>query len=107
MKSILALAGALAVFAIGSIQAAPLTAAESADRARFAAREQDWRNGAVVYQIIVDRFVPSRDADARLRELEAYFRRGLSPHEHADDTSAAADSPAPASASSAPGEPAA
>jgi 1-acyl-sn-glycerol-3-phosphate acyltransferase len=54
-----------------------------------------------------ERFAPSRDADARLRELEAYFRRGLAPHEHADDTAAAADSPAQASASSATGEPAA
>ncbi|MGM9480587.1 alpha-amylase family glycosyl hydrolase [Roseateles sp. NT4] len=28
-------------------------------------RERDWRNGAVVYQIIVDRFVPSKDLAAK------------------------------------------
>jgi len=65
MKTMLGLAGVLTAFAIGSIQAAPLTAAQSAERARFASREQDWRNGAVVYQIIVDRFAPSRDLDAK------------------------------------------
>jgi glycosidase len=27
--------------------------------ARYEARERDWRNGAVVYQVLVDRFVPS------------------------------------------------
>jgi glycosidase len=31
----------------------------------FEARERDWRNGAVVYQIIVDRFVPSANLDAK------------------------------------------
>ncbi len=25
----------------------------------FAAREKDWRNGAIVYQVLVDRFAPS------------------------------------------------
>lgn len=28
-------------------------------------RERDWRNGAVVYQIIVDRFVPAQDLAAK------------------------------------------
>ncbi len=28
-------------------------------------REQDWRNGAVVYQVIVDRFAPSANLDAK------------------------------------------
>ena len=32
---------------------------------RFTAREKDWRNGAVVYQIIVDRFAPSSDLEAK------------------------------------------
>ena len=36
---------------------------ESADK--FAAREADWRNGSVVYQVIVDRFVPSANLDAK------------------------------------------
>jgi cyclomaltodextrinase / maltogenic alpha-amylase / neopullulanase len=36
--------------------------ANDADRAlagTFAAREKDWRNGAIVYQVLVDRFAPS------------------------------------------------
>lgn len=28
-------------------------------------REQDWRNGAIVYQVLVDRFAPSADLDAK------------------------------------------
>ncbi len=31
----------------------------------FEDRERDWRNGAVVYQIIVDRFVPAANLDAK------------------------------------------
>ena len=31
----------------------------------FEDRERDWRNGAVVYQIIVDRFVPSANLEAK------------------------------------------
>ena len=31
----------------------------------FAAREQDWRNGAIVYQVIVDRFAPPADHIAK------------------------------------------
>ncbi|MFG6467015.1 alpha-amylase family glycosyl hydrolase [Roseateles sp. BYS87W] len=31
----------------------------------YEARERDWRNGAVVYQIIVDRFVPAAQLDAK------------------------------------------
>ena len=34
----------------------------------FEAREQDWRNGAIVYQVMVDRFVPPANLDAK-REL--------------------------------------
>lgn len=34
----------------------------------FAARERDWRNGAIVYQVLVDRFVPSARLEAK-REL--------------------------------------
>ncbi|NUM43272.1 MAG: glycoside hydrolase family 13 protein [Anaerolineales bacterium] len=36
------------------------TAAET-----FAQREQDWRNGAIVYQVLVDRFAPSAHPDKR------------------------------------------
>lgn len=31
----------------------------------YAAREADWRNGAVVYQVLVDRFAPSANLDAK------------------------------------------
>ncbi|MCB9134750.1 MAG: glycoside hydrolase family 13 protein [Anaerolineales bacterium] len=31
----------------------------------FAQRERDWRNGAIVYQVLVDRFVPSAQLDAK------------------------------------------
>lgn len=31
----------------------------------FAKREQDWRNGAIVYQVLVDRFAPSARLDAK------------------------------------------
>ena len=34
----------------------------------FAERERDWRNGNVVYQVLVDRFAPSDRLDAK-REL--------------------------------------
>lgn len=33
---------------------------------KFAAREADWRNGAIVYQVIVDRFAPTADLDSKL-----------------------------------------
>jgi cyclomaltodextrinase / maltogenic alpha-amylase / neopullulanase len=32
---------------------------------RYDLREADWRNGSIVYQVLVDRFVPPADADAR------------------------------------------
>ena len=32
---------------------------------RYEAREADWRNGAVVYQVLVDRFAPSADLNAK------------------------------------------
>jgi glycosidase len=31
----------------------------------FAARERDWRNGAIVYQVFVDRFAPPADLEAK------------------------------------------
>lgn len=34
-------------------------------RGVFEAREQDWRNGAVVYQVLVDRFAPSQRLDEK------------------------------------------
>ena len=35
------------------------------EAAKFATREADWRNGAIVYQVIVDRFAPSQDLAAK------------------------------------------
>ena len=37
----------------------------SQDAEAFAKREQDWRNGAIVYQVLVDRFAPSAQLDAK------------------------------------------
>jgi glycosidase len=31
----------------------------------FAKRERDWRNGAIVYQVLIDRFAPSARLDAK------------------------------------------
>jgi glycosidase len=42
--------------------------ANATDRAHadtYAKREADWRNGAVVYQVLVDRFAPSADLEAK------------------------------------------
>lgn len=33
--------------------------------ANYDKRERDWRNGAIVYQVLVDRFVPSANLDAK------------------------------------------
>ena len=35
------------------------------DPATFVKREQDWRNGAIVYQVLVDRFAPSAQLDTK------------------------------------------
>ena len=32
---------------------------------KFSLREKDWRNGAIVYQIFVDRFAPAKNLDAK------------------------------------------
>jgi len=31
----------------------------------FESREKDWRSGAVIYQVLVDRFAPSAGLDAK------------------------------------------
>lgn len=49
-------------------EAAPYDRADAGDKAVagvYAAREADWRNGAVVYQVLVDRFAPSDHLDAK------------------------------------------
>jgi cyclomaltodextrinase / maltogenic alpha-amylase / neopullulanase len=40
-------------------------AADLAVAGRYEAREKDWRNGAVVYQVLVDRFAPSANLEAK------------------------------------------
>jgi glycosidase len=62
------LASCLALAAPSMVRAAGADYANATDRAaaaEFAAREADWRNGAVVYQVLVDRFAPSADLDAK------------------------------------------
>ena len=39
--------------------------ADTAMAGIFEAREKDWRNGAIVYQVLVDRFVPPADLQAK------------------------------------------
>ncbi len=66
------LAGALCALAAVPSPAQGVAAkgdyANAADQALagvFEAREQDWRNGAVVYQVHVDRFAPAADLEAK------------------------------------------
>ena len=40
-------------------------AAAAAHAGPYEDRERDWRNGAIVYQVIVDRFAPSADLEAK------------------------------------------
>lgn len=53
----------------------------SGDTGRYAAREADWRCGALVYQVLVDRFAPPADAAAKAalyappRRLRAWHDR--------------------------------
>ena len=65
MKSALlaaALAASLCVHARDSMSAADRFEQATAV---FEARERDWRNGAVVYQVLVDRFAPPADLEAK------------------------------------------
>ena len=63
-----ALTGALAAPAPAPAPVPTMNYANAQDRAtagRYEAREADWRNGAIVYQVLVDRFAPSADLDAK------------------------------------------
>ncbi|MBP7914313.1 MAG: hypothetical protein KAZ63_03125 [Vitreoscilla sp.] len=53
------------IVAIGLLAAPVLVAAGTAAPTVYEKRERDWRNGAIVYQVIVDRFVPSADLAAK------------------------------------------
>jgi glycosidase len=39
--------------------------AQAAEAQKFAQREADWRNGSIVYQVLVDRFAPPENLDAK------------------------------------------
>ena len=64
-------AAALLAAAVSSTPAQTAPAMSYANRfdqelaGRYEAREKDWRNGAVVYQVLVDRFAPSADLQAK------------------------------------------
>ncbi len=47
-------------------QITPNRSTQADDPETFLRRERDWRNGAIVYQVLVDRFVPSPQLDAKL-----------------------------------------
>lgn len=49
------------IMAMAMMNLNPATAASSV----FDKREQDWRNGAIVYQVLPDRFVPAANLDAK------------------------------------------
>ena len=59
------------LIAAGAAEAAGIYAndADKALAGTFAAREKDWRNGAIVYQVLVDRFAPS----SRLAEKKSLY----------------------------------
>ncbi len=60
--------GALPSVGVLAEQPAPpqhINSYDDALRGVFEARESDWRNGAVVYQVLVDRFVPPANLDAK------------------------------------------
>jgi glycosidase len=57
-----------AAWAAGAFAQPPAVHANRFDQAvagRYEQREADWRNGPVVYQVLVDRFAPSADLDAK------------------------------------------
>jgi glycosidase len=47
----------VAILAVGAFAAT--------ENPNYEKRERDWRNGAIVYQVLVDRFVPSANLDAK------------------------------------------
>jgi cyclomaltodextrinase / maltogenic alpha-amylase / neopullulanase len=63
-----AVAAALALGFVMSANAQTSPYANQYDKAvagKFEKRERDWRNGPVVYQVLVDRFAPSANLDAK------------------------------------------
>lgn len=68
-RAALAAAAAFAALAASAQTAKPMNAhANRYDQAvagRYEQREADWRNGPIVYQVLVDRFAPSASLDAK------------------------------------------
>ena len=62
---LLAAAAALAFSAHAQTTMSYANSFDNALAGNFAAREKDWRNGAVVYQVLVDRFAPPTDLQAK------------------------------------------
>ncbi len=63
LSKISPLMASLVLLASGAAASAP-QATDTASSV-FTAREQDWRNGAVVYQVLVDRFAPPADLQGK------------------------------------------
>ena len=66
MKS--AVVAATLAASLSSQAQTPMSYANKYDRELgnvFEQRESDWRNGAVVYQVLVDRFAPSAKLEAK------------------------------------------
>ncbi len=60
--------GAAATLPVATQAQSTMSYANAFDQAQagvFAAREKDWRNGAVVYQVFVDRFAPPANLEAK------------------------------------------
>jgi glycosidase len=73
----------LKLLLVMTLLVAPLAAEEGE---RFREREQDWRNGAIVYQVLVDRFVPTANLETKrhlypppkvLRDWSEEARKGV------------------------------
>lgn len=47
------------------LSAWPVCSQAAAKASVYEVREKDWRNGAIVYQILVDRFAPSANLAAK------------------------------------------
>ncbi len=54
-----------------TLLALPDSEAQNSEPSAYELREQDWRNGALVYQVLVDRFAPSEDLEAKKHLYQA------------------------------------
>lgn len=65
MKSALAMLSLTAATAMNANAAPPANAYDARVKGVYEQRERDWRIGAVVYQVLPDRFAPAADLDAK------------------------------------------